>query len=118
MSMVSELQTFAFWVHVFFCALGASILYNQWGRAELRVYTLSSYLDTLKFSNEKDRERLEMLIFILVGTAIAMGVGHPKNIPQSFAAGAGFTGLSTQPNSASRAGRRPSNRKQEGTLQS
>jgi hypothetical protein len=99
--MPAELLTFSFWVHVIFCAIGASVLYSQWGRSELRAYTLSAYLDTISFKDEASRARVEMIIFLIMGTLLAMGLAHPRSVPQAFAAGAGFTGLTTKPTSAS-----------------
>jgi hypothetical protein len=100
-SMQAELTSLSFWAHVLFSSLGASILYHQWGRSELRAYSLSAFFDTLKFENQNARSRAEMITFIIIGTLIAMGVGHPQTVPQAFAAGAGFTGLAVKPNSAS-----------------
>lgn len=99
--MRAELGTLQFWAHLTFCALGAAVLYHQWGRAELRAYTLSAFFDTVDFANQNTRDRLEMFTFIIVGTLIAMGVGHPQTVPQAFAAGAGFTGLAAKPAAAS-----------------
>jgi hypothetical protein len=111
--MPAELSSLGFWAHVIFCALGAAILYHQWGRAELRAYALSSFFDTFVFADERTRDRLEMITFVITGTLIGMGVGHPQTVPQAFAAGAGFTGLAAKPISASSNNKRASHRKEQ-----
>ena len=93
--------SFSFWAHVIFSALGAAVLYHQWGRSQLRAYALTELFETMEFQEERNRKLAEMITFIIVGTMIAIGVGQPHTVPQAFAAGAGFTGLAARPTSAS-----------------
>jgi hypothetical protein len=47
--------------------------------------------------SEKVRMRLEMLVFVLVGTIVTMELTHPSSGMQAFSAGLGWTGLAAKP---------------------
>ena len=96
--MPQEFFTFYFWAHVFYAFLGSGLLYVRWGRSKLRTFGLSAFLDTFDLS-EKVRVRLEMLLFITIGTFVAMGVAQPSNAVQALTAGLGWTGLVAKPRS-------------------
>ena len=88
--------TFQFWEHTMFAILGSGLLYMQWGRSKLKAFGISDLLSHFELS-EKTRLVLEMVIFIAVGTLVAMGVGKPSTVPQAFGAGLGWTGLAAKP---------------------
>lgn len=88
--------TFQFWSHCFFSFLGTGLLYMQWGRSQLRVFAFSDFLDTFKME-ETTRIRLELAVFLVVGTAVAMGITRPGTASQAFSAGLGWTGLAAKP---------------------
>lgn len=95
--MPHALLTFQFWNNCFFAFLGSGLLYMQWGRSKLRAYAFSSFLDTFSME-ENTRARLEMIIFVVVGTAIAVALTNPTSASQAFSAGLGWTGLAARPN--------------------
>lgn len=99
--MPHELSTFQFWVHAFFACIGAGLFYMQWGRSNLRAYQLSDFLDTFRMEDHV-RYRVELLIFVVLGTLIAMGIAKPSNVQQAFSAGLGWTGLAAKPGGAAR----------------
>jgi hypothetical protein len=94
--MPQELLTFPFWNHVFFAFLGAGLLYMQWGRSKLKAFAFAYFLDMFEMS-KKTRMRLEMLIFVLVGTIVTMELTQPSTGMQAFSAGLGWTGLVAKP---------------------
>ena len=94
--MPQDLLTFRFWSHALFALLGAGILYMQWGRSELRPYAFSDLLDTFDL-DENVRCRLELLIFVVIGTIVAIGLTKPINVQQAFSAGLGWTGIAARP---------------------
>ena len=94
--MWALLGDFHFWVHCLFAFLGAGLLYMHWGREKLRAYAFSDLLDTFDF-DENVRIRVEMIVFVLVGTVLAMGLTSPNSMPQAFSAGLGWTGLAAKP---------------------
>lgn len=93
---MGQILTFQFWAHALFACIGAGLFYMQWGRSKLRAYQLSDLLDTFKLEDNV-RYRLELLIFISLGTIIAMGLAKPSNVQQAFSAGIGWTGLAARP---------------------
>ena len=94
--MLQELFTLSFWVHAFFAFLGAGLLYMQWGRTKLKIFAFSDFLDTIDMS-EKVRIRFEMIVFMVIGTVVAIGLTSPSTAPQAFSAGLGWTGLAAKP---------------------
>jgi hypothetical protein len=96
--MYAQIFTPQFWGRAFFALLGCGLLYMQWGRAKLRAYVFSELLETFNMA-EATRHRFEIIIFVFVGTAIAMGVAAPNTIPQAFSAGLGWTGLAARSHS-------------------
>ncbi|MGA3373981.1 MAG: hypothetical protein ABSC48_19740 [Terracidiphilus sp.] len=96
--MPQEFFTFYFWAHVFYAFLGAGLLYARWGRSKLKTIGLSNFLDIFDLS-EKVRVRLEMLLFLTIGTLVAMGIAQPTNAVQALTAGLGWTGLVARPRS-------------------
>jgi hypothetical protein len=99
--MPQQFLTFQFWAHAFFASIGAGLFYMQWGRSNLRAFQLSDFLDTFNLE-VNTRHRLELLIFVAIGTVIAMGVAKPANVQQAFSAGLGWTGLAAKPGPARR----------------
>ena len=94
--MPHALFTFHFWEHAFYAFLGAGLLYMRWGRSRLRAFAFSDFLDTFDL-DDRWRVRLEMFVFIIVGTFVAIGVTQPSSVPQAFTAGLGWTGLVAKP---------------------
>jgi hypothetical protein len=84
-------------VHLFFAAIGALVLYMNWGRRRLKPYLISELLDHLSL-NDSAKIWLEFCTFIMVGCIFAVGMTHPSNSQQSIAAGLGWTGLAARPN--------------------
>jgi hypothetical protein len=94
--MPQQFVTFQFWSHALFAFLGAGLFYMQWGRSHLRPFALGDLLDTFNLS-EKLRYRVEMLVFVVIGTIIALGIAKPVNVSQAFSAGLGWTGVAARP---------------------
>jgi hypothetical protein len=78
-------------------AVGAIILYANWGRTKLRPHLLAPITDLLPVP-EQWRRFLEFVTFIAVGTFVAVYVTHPVNEFQAFSAGLGWTGFAASPN--------------------
>jgi len=91
-----QFVTFQFWAHALFAFLGAGLLYMQWGRSKLRAYAFSDLLDTFNLT-ENVRYRMELVIFVLVGTIVALGIARPSTVAQAFSAGLGWTGIAAKP---------------------
>jgi hypothetical protein len=79
-----------------FAAVGATVLYSTWGRRKLRPYLLSDLIDTLPIS-ENLRVWIEFVVFIGIGTVVAVALTRPSNQAQAFSAGLGWTGLVVRP---------------------
>lgn len=93
---MQPLMTIQFWAHALFAFLGAGLLYMQWGRSKLRAYAFSDLLDTFDLT-ESVRYRTELVIFVLVGTIVALGIARPSTMAQAFSAGLGWTGIAARP---------------------
>ena len=75
-------------------AAGAILLWCKEGPEKLRVYALSPVVERLPM-NEQWRYIIQMLVFIVLGTFVALLLTDPQNVRQAFAAGLGWTaGLS------------------------
>jgi hypothetical protein len=77
-----------------FTAAGAILLWGKLGQKELSVYGLHK-LWTLIGLKSKWLELAELLGFVAFGVLIGIGLTHPTNAQQAFAAGLGWTGLLT-----------------------
>lgn len=99
--MPQQFLTFQFWSHAIFAFLGAGLFYMQWGRTKLRAFVFSDFFDLFDL-DEKVRARLEMAVFVVVGTVIAIGIAKPVNVQQAFSAGLGWTGIAAKPGSSRR----------------
>jgi hypothetical protein len=79
-----------------FTAVGATVLYSTWGREKLRPFMLSDLIDTLHL---EDRLRIwvEFIVFIMLGTVVAVAFTQPVSKAQAISAGLGWTGLVFRP---------------------
>ncbi len=77
-------------------AVGAIILYGNWGRGKLRPHILAPIIDALPLP-EQGRKIVEFCVFIALGTYIAVRITHPVNEFQAFSAGLGWTGFAANP---------------------
>jgi hypothetical protein len=68
----------------------------QWGRSRLRAYVFSDLLDTFDLGKNA-RYRVELVVFVLFGTIVAMGIARPASMAQAFSAGLGWTGIAAKP---------------------
>jgi hypothetical protein len=77
-------------------AVGAIILYGNWGKGKLRPHILAPIVDALHLP-EQWRKVVEFCVFIALGTYIAVRITHPVNEFQAFSAGLGWTGFAANP---------------------
>lgn len=88
-------------LNCFFTALGVFLLYARWGKAGLRYYVPRHLLETLHLSEDR-KMQLELLVFMVVGTAVATACVQPQTASQAIAAGLGWTGLLASPPNSTR----------------
>lgn len=89
-----EPPTYEFW-SVLFTGIGAALLWAKMGRERIRTFALSELIGLLKFS-DRPATFLEFLVFIALGTLLAVAIVQPTNAMQAFAAGLGWTSLLTK----------------------
>lgn len=89
-----EAPTYEFW-SVFFTAVGVIVLWSKMGRKRIKTYALSRLIKVLGFS-DRPAIVLEFLVFVGLGTVVAVAIVQPTNAQQAFAAGLGWTGLLTK----------------------
>jgi hypothetical protein len=87
------------WTNCVFTALGVLMLYSRWGKNGLKLYIPRDIIRTLHLSEDHTCQ-VELLVFITVGTLVAMACVEPDTVRQSFAAGLGWTGLLATPNTS------------------
>jgi hypothetical protein len=80
------------WINCGFTALGVLILYARWGKAGVRHYVPKDVIKTLHLSADRTSQ-IEFVMFVVVGTIIAVVFADPQTARQSVAAGLGWTGL-------------------------
>jgi hypothetical protein len=76
-------------------ACGALILWGKLAKQGRSVYFLSNILD-LYISRVSWRRGIEPILFVALGTFIAVMVIDPRTGAQAFAAGLGWTGLTSK----------------------
>lgn len=87
------------WDLVGYAALGVLALASKWGHDGLRVYVPTALIRTLHLDDDRNTQ-LEFLFFIVMGSIFGVLVGGPETPRQAVAAGLGWTGLLTIPNSS------------------
>jgi hypothetical protein len=74
-------------------ALGALILWNMKGRSNLKAYGISRLTNLIPVKYKRARVLTELILFLMLGTALAILLADPSTPRQAFAAGLGWTGL-------------------------
>lgn len=87
-----EVPHFTVW-NVLYTGIGAAIFWNRWGRTKLRVFVLAGIVEWICEKDSKEAGALEFVVFIILGCLVGVGVAEPQNVPQSLAAGMGWTGF-------------------------
>lgn len=87
------------WTQCGFTALGVLILYARWGKAGLKFYVPKDFVKTLNLSADRTTQ-IELALFVIVGTIVAMAFADPQNARQSITAGLGWTGFCAVPHKA------------------
>jgi hypothetical protein len=87
------------WDLIGYAALGVLALAARWGLEGLRVYIPTALIKTFHL-NEDRNTQVEFLIFIVLGSVFGIVVGSPDTPRQAVAAGLGWTGLLSIPNSS------------------
>ena len=76
-------------------AAGTILLWCKEGDSQRRAYSLSDVIDRCP-GTERSRYIAQFLIFVVLGTLVALWLTEPLHVRQAFAAGLGWTaGLST-----------------------
>jgi len=79
-----------------FAAFGVLILYARWGKNALRIYVPRDVVQTFHLSADSNT-RLEFVIFLVLGSVIAVLFADPQSPQQAISAGLGWTGLIAAP---------------------
>jgi hypothetical protein len=80
-----------------YAAAGVAILWGKMKASQRNVYALTDIIKALIPSHmEKQRAIVELACYLSIGCIIAMGVIDPATPAQAFAAGLGWTGLTTK----------------------
>jgi uncharacterized membrane protein YbjE (DUF340 family) len=80
------------WVYA---AVGIVILWGKMKKNQRNVYALTELVGQL-ISNAKLRVCAELVVFLAIGSVVAMGIIDPTTPAQAFAAGLGWTSLTTR----------------------
>ncbi|CAG9193399.1 conserved hypothetical protein [Burkholderia gladioli] len=74
-------------------SIGAGLLWGRLGRTKVKAYVLSAWLDTFMRSDGFWRVTVEVVLFVGVGTFLALGLCSPSTFAQALGAGFGWTSL-------------------------
>ena len=78
-----------------YAGAGALLLWCRLGKGKAReVYGLSDILR--RYIAEDVREKIEPILFVLLGTVLSVGIIQPTTAAQAFAAGVGWTSLASK----------------------
>jgi hypothetical protein len=83
----------------FYSALGVFVLASRWGHDGLRLFVPRALIETFHLDEDRNTQ-IEFAIFIIVGAVIGVVASDPVTARQAVAAGLGWTGLLTIPNSS------------------
>jgi len=86
------------WSLVGYSALGVLVLASRQGHEGLRIWVPGKLISTFKWHDNRNTQ-VEFVVFIVIGSLIGIVVGGPDTPRQAVAAGLGWTGLLTVPNS-------------------
>jgi hypothetical protein len=78
-----------------FAFAGALLLWCRLGNKAREVYQLSNLLRRF-IRNDSIREKIEPVLFVLLGTVLSIGIIQPSTPAQAFAAGVGWTSLASK----------------------
>jgi hypothetical protein len=79
-----------------FAFAGALLLWCKLGKGKARqVYALSDILKQF-IQNDNIREKIEPIMFVLLGTVLSIWIIQPTTPAQAFAAGVGWTSLASK----------------------
>lgn len=74
-------------------AIGAVLLWGRLGRTKVKAYVLSAWLDTFMKPDGFVRVTVEVVLFVGIGTFLALGLCAPATFAQALGAGFGWTSL-------------------------
>jgi hypothetical protein len=81
----------------FYAGLGAIVLWGKLGKDKRKAYVLGDLLDKLLPPTWiKTRVTSELLIFVALGSVVAVSLVQPATTAQAVAAGLGWTGLASR----------------------
>jgi hypothetical protein len=89
--MIGE-WTVPLWIYA---AAGIAILWAKMKKQQRNIYCLTELVQAF-VSYEKARAPIEIAIFLLLGSLVAMGVADPSTRAQAFFAGLGWTALASK----------------------
>lgn len=78
-----------------YASVGIVILWGKMKKNQRGVYALTELISQL-VSNAKMRACLELAMFLVIGSIVSIGVIDPSTPAQAFAAGLGWTSLTTK----------------------
>jgi hypothetical protein len=91
--MITQFHT-PLWIYA---AVGVAILWGKMRTSQRNVYALTDFIEALIPSHMKKlRAIVELACYLSLGGTVAIGVIDPATPAQAFAAGLGWTGLTTK----------------------
>ena len=99
-----DVPDFTVW-NVLYTASATLTLWGSFGKPRLRATGLPRVVGLLPLSR-KNRERVELVLFVALGVIVGIGVTAPVNPSQAISAGLAWTGALCRPEASVEAPRR------------
>ena len=87
--MMFDWNIFPMWI---FAVVGVAVSWCKLRANQRTIYGLSAVVE-LFFSDNRTRNVIELLIFVVIGCLVSLGITKPTNEAQALAAGLAWTGM-------------------------